>query len=130
LLVIAAAALFAAAQSWIFRLSAGERGLGAFMRDGGGYRGSGFMSTKGDQDRAVSGRDPLPWLKLPKLDFVEVAGQEDDTPDEVVDRERLERLRQKLKSTAQEGRLEDADQIRIELERLMEETGFDFKESP
>jgi len=31
-----------------------------------------------DKDRAVA-RDPLPWLKLPKLDFVEVAGQEPDT---------------------------------------------------
>lgn len=64
-----------AANAWIQTLLSGDRGLGNFLSDGSGFGQSKFqpLTTK-DQDRAVSG-DPLPWLRLPDLDFVEVAGQ-------------------------------------------------------
>ena len=50
----------------------GERGLGAFLSDGSGFKKSGFRPLDGADMKT----DPLPWLKLPELDFVDVAGQE------------------------------------------------------
>jgi hypothetical protein len=66
------------ANVWIQQLLSGDRGLGNFLSDGSGFGRSKFqpLTTK-DQDRAVSS-DPLPWLRLPKFDFVEVAGQDND----------------------------------------------------
>lgn len=78
--VVVSLALGFAANAWIQKLLSGKRGLGNFLSDGSGFGQSKFqpLTTK-DQDRAVSG-DPLPWLRLPELDFVEVAGmnKEDD----------------------------------------------------
>jgi hypothetical protein len=69
------------ANVWIQQLLSGDRGLGNFLSDGSGFGRSKFqpLTTK-DQDRAVSS-DPLPWLRLPKFDFVEVAGQDNDDSD-------------------------------------------------
>jgi hypothetical protein len=66
------------ANVWIQQLLSGDRGLGNFLSDGSGFGRSKFqpLTTK-DQDRAVSS-DPLPWLRLPKFDFVEVAGRDND----------------------------------------------------
>ena len=64
--------LFALAQSFINSMLEGERGLGAFLSDGRGFKKSGFRTM----DDAGEKNDPLPWLKLPELDFVDVAGQE------------------------------------------------------
>ena len=74
------------ANGWISRLLSGEQGLGSYLSDGSGYNKSKFKplqpringdkgTTKNNNDRAVQGDDPLPWLRLPDLDFVEVAGQ-------------------------------------------------------
>jgi predicted DNA-binding protein (UPF0251 family) len=63
--------------------------LGSYLSDGSGYNKSKFKpilpsngattttttQKKYNDDRAVQGDDPLPWLRLPNLDFVEVAGQ-------------------------------------------------------
>eukprot|EP00557_Chaetoceros_sp_GSL56_P005268 CAMPEP_0176504838 /NCGR_PEP_ID=MMETSP0200_2-20121128/16165_1 /TAXON_ID=947934 /ORGANISM="Chaetoceros sp., Strain GSL56" /LENGTH=180 /DNA_ID=CAMNT_0017904333 /DNA_START=137 /DNA_END=679 /DNA_ORIENTATION=- len=55
----------------------GDQGLSAFLSDGKGYGKSKFRPyTKG---KDLKKKDPLPWLKLPKFDYVEVAGQENDT---------------------------------------------------
>jgi hypothetical protein len=76
IVVAIALSLGVGANIWIQQLLSGDRGLGNFLSDGPGFGQSKFqpLTTK-DQDRAVS-YDPLPWLKLPKLDFVEVAGQD------------------------------------------------------
>eukprot|EP00429_Kryptoperidinium_foliaceum_P039094 CAMPEP_0176178424 /NCGR_PEP_ID=MMETSP0120_2-20121206/91422_1 /TAXON_ID=160619 /ORGANISM="Kryptoperidinium foliaceum, Strain CCMP 1326" /LENGTH=59 /DNA_ID=CAMNT_0017516577 /DNA_START=1 /DNA_END=177 /DNA_ORIENTATION=- len=50
----------------------GDQGLGAFLKDGSGYNKSGFQNIQGSKGKSS---DPLPWLKLPQLDFVEVSGQ-------------------------------------------------------
>ena len=50
----------------------GEQGLGAFLSDGSGYNKSGFKPRKKNEEEAS---DPLPWLKLPEFDYVDVAGQ-------------------------------------------------------
>jgi hypothetical protein len=80
--VVVALTLGIGANLWIQQLLSGDRGLGNFLSDGSGFGRSKFqpLSTK-DQDRAVSS-DPLPWLKLPKLDFVEVAGQQQQQQDD------------------------------------------------
>mmetsp|Transcript_14932 Transcript_14932/g.19476 ORF Transcript_14932/g.19476 Transcript_14932/m.19476 type:complete len:160 (-) Transcript_14932:1478-1957(-) len=67
------------AQTWInFQLS-GDRGLGNFLSDGSGFGRSAFKPRQGvsdfDDGTAPLSNDPMPWLKLPELDFVEVAGQ-------------------------------------------------------
>jgi hypothetical protein len=72
---VAAVILAVAAQSWINFLLRGERGLGAFLSDGTGYNKSGFQVRK-KAEAALGGRtDPLPWLTLPDLDYVDVAGR-------------------------------------------------------
>eukprot|EP00814_Leptocylindrus_danicus_P017952 CAMPEP_0116007508 /NCGR_PEP_ID=MMETSP0321-20121206/2337_1 /TAXON_ID=163516 /ORGANISM="Leptocylindrus danicus var. danicus, Strain B650" /LENGTH=155 /DNA_ID=CAMNT_0003476209 /DNA_START=72 /DNA_END=539 /DNA_ORIENTATION=+ len=82
IVLVAALGIGVAAQSWInFQLD-GDRGLGKFLSDGRGYNRSAFTPRRGTDDfndgtAPLSKSDPLPWLKLPKLDFVEVAGQEE-----------------------------------------------------
>lgn len=107
-----------AAQSWINTLVKGDRGLGAYLQDGNGYSGSGFSENSGELE-AVSGEDPLPWLKLPRLDFVEVAGQED--PDT-----KLQQIRRKMNNALEQGKLEQATELRIQLEEFMSENGFEY----
>ena len=80
IVLIAALIIGFTAQSWInFQLN-GERGLGSFLSDGSGFKRSAFRPRSGSGDMsdgtAPVSSDPLPWLKLPRLDFVEVAGQE------------------------------------------------------
>mmetsp|Transcript_3864 Transcript_3864/g.4990 ORF Transcript_3864/g.4990 Transcript_3864/m.4990 type:complete len:220 (-) Transcript_3864:83-742(-) len=80
LITVAALVIFVAAQSFINSMLRGDRGLGAFLSDGSGYNRSGFRSRRGAEegdDGTAVAKDPLPWLKLPRLDFVEVAGQDD-----------------------------------------------------
>ena len=109
-----------AAQGWINNMTQGDRGLGAFLRDGGGFAGSGFSKIGSSDGDAVSGADPLPWLKLPDLDFVEVAGKEQSAEMQ------LEGLRLKMNKALQEGKLEQATELRQELEAIMKANGFDF----
>ena len=67
--------LLVASQSFINQMLNGDQGLGAFLKDGRGVGRSSFRPLSlEDKNRAVAS-DPLPWLKLPKLDYVEVAGQ-------------------------------------------------------
>jgi len=127
LLLVAALVLGFAAQGWINQLLSGKQGLGAFLSDGSGYQRSGFKLVD-DEDRAVSS-DPLPWLKLPKLDFVEVAGQEQDNDDGIVtefpaglgEELRIESMRRQMKSKFEAGDLVEAERIRAELEELFRE---------
>ncbi|KAL7551481.1 hypothetical protein ACHAWF_014681, partial [Thalassiosira exigua] len=70
------------AQTFINSMLKGDRGLGAFLSDGSEFSDSAFRPRRGGDrsdtttDAPLSGPDPLPWLKLPQFDFVEVAGQE------------------------------------------------------
>ena len=83
--VIVAVILAFSAQTWINSLVGGDQGLGAFLSDGSGFNKSGFKPRRrpitdereieGDPTKPLGGSDPLPWLKLPELDFVDVAGQ-------------------------------------------------------
>mmetsp|Transcript_49406 Transcript_49406/g.73654 ORF Transcript_49406/g.73654 Transcript_49406/m.73654 type:complete len:108 (-) Transcript_49406:20-343(-) len=99
----------------------GDQGLSAFLRDGPGYKKSGYMPGGGNiQKGAVSGDDPLPWLSLPNLDFVDVAGQKSDIEKE------LEALRVDMIDCAEEGRVEEAKQLQEQLETRMKENGFEF----
>ena len=115
-----------AAQGFINQMLEGDQGLGAYLKDGSGYNKSGFRqatgSTKSTKDLD---RDPLPWLKLPQLDFVEVAGQTNRQEEEAMYR-RLEELREEMNDQLKEGNVEGATATRDELERLMEEVGFEF----
>ena len=120
IVVCVALVLGVAAQGWINGLAGGDRGLSSYLGDGSGYSGSGFSEKPTDAD-AVSGDDPQPWLKLPKLDFVEVAGQNDGGMEE-----QLERIRQKMNRALEEGQMELATELRQELEEVMTENDFDF----
>ena len=82
-LLIAAVALvlLVSAQSFINKMLEGDQGLGAFLKDGSGYNRSGYRPVnKNNRDGDGKDNDPLPWMKLPRLDFVEVAGQKDLPP--------------------------------------------------
>ena len=88
IIVIVALTIGILANGWISRLLSGDQGLGSYLSDGSGYNKSKFkpLSSKSkgtatnNSDRAVQGDDPLPWLRLPNLDFVEVAGQKNNPP--------------------------------------------------
>ena len=121
LLLVAALGVGIAAQTFINQMLEGDQGLGAFLTDGGGFNKSGFRPTK-DKDAKT---DPLPWLKLPELDFVEVAGQE-KIMSEAELMMKLERLRENMKNAVDQGRLQEAESLRKELEQTMETYGVEF----
>ena len=123
LILIVALALGFGAQGWINSLLGGDQGLGAFLQDGRGYSKSGFSPLTADSERAAS-NDPLPWLKLPKLDYVEVAGQKDE---DLVLFEQLEALRRNMNEKLAEGKDLEAAVVRRELEKLMVENGIEFQ---
>jgi hypothetical protein len=122
--------VLAAAQAFIDGLTAGDGGLGAFLRDGRGYSNSAFTLDR--NNRAVAD-DPLPWLKLPTFDYVEVAGQEEEVsprerrrrllrPEEEDDREVLDRLRglrDEMERNLGSGDYEEAKRLRLELSGLL-----------
>ena len=132
--MIASIILLITAQSWINFLLKGDQGLGAFLSDGSGYNKSGF---KPKTDKGARGADdPLPWLKLPQFDYVEVAGQPKKskmsteaqttkTSDgEVVSK--MEALKDEMKIKVGQGDLEGAKKIEMQLEILMKKEGYEF----
>ena len=90
----------------------------------------------------MGGPDPLPWLKLPEFDFVDVAGQpkkpkqmqqsmrEGKSPSSSRNESEvlaeLEFLREQMKMEIERGNLEDAKRIESELERIMKKEGFNY----
>ncbi|CAJ1959288.1 unnamed protein product [Cylindrotheca closterium] len=98
----------------------GDQGLGAFLKDGAGYNKSGFRQPPkqgGDEKR-----DPLPWLQLPKLDFVEVAGQQDDS----LAFAKLEELRVQMNEQLDLGNMEQASRLKEQLEEVMDAAGIEY----
>eukprot|EP00977_Amphora_coffeiformis_P015593 scaffold4584_cov98-Amphora_coffeaeformis.AAC.2 len=139
-LVIVALALFLAAQGWINQQLQGDQGLGAFLKDGAGYKKSAFrpMMAKQDSQRAVR-NDPLPWLSLPKLDFVQVAGQEptktntnnnnnnnNNNTDPIL-LEQMEQLRIEMTQQVKLGNVAEATALKNKLEAIMRDNGFEFQ---
>ncbi|KAG7349132.1 hypothetical protein IV203_011729 [Nitzschia inconspicua] len=143
LTAVIALVLLIAAQSFINQLLDGDQGLGAFLKDGSGYNKSGFRTVQQNQklQQEQSKKDPLPWLKLPQLDFVDVTGQEKPIPtrksiaiieevkagdvnDSVY--QELELFRLQMNRELQEENWEEADRIRTKLERLMRENSIEY----
>ena len=118
-----AAVLGVAAQGFINQMLEGDQGLGAYLKDGSCYNKSGFRRMNGIEDEST--KDPLPWLKLPRLDFVEVAGQ-DPLPNQLEQLEELESLRLQMNEYLEKGKLEEATAIRNQLEGLMEDAGIEY----
>jgi hypothetical protein len=91
-----------------------------------------------DEDRAVSS-DPLPWLRLPKLDYVEVAGQKDQAREDfelgrsMVSSDpslvQLEDLRVRMNQKLAQGDVDAAESLRQQLEAKMKEGGFEYFKS-
>lgn len=141
LIVVVAVTLGVAANTWINQLVTGKNnnktkkkdssssaaGLGNFLRDGSGYNKSAFQWS--DNDRALSQGDPLPWLKLPRLDYVSVAGQEKDVvrEEEEVAASQLEAMRIQLNQALDGGNVEQAERLREELEYRMQQSGMEFR---
>ena len=131
LMAAVALILLITAQSFINQMLEGDQGLGAFLRDGSGYKKSGFRVKKG-KDAGNMVADPLPWLKLPRLDYVDVAGQPALVEDEAETAaaasviQQLEQLRLRMNRELQEENFEEATRIRKELETLMQDQGIDF----
>lgn len=115
--------LFAGAQTFINGMLEGDQGLGAFLKDGPGYNRSGYKKNARRDEKEKS--DPLPWLKLPKFDFVEVAGQTSQQENLVF--EKLDSLRLDMKQKLDKGNLTEATAIREELEALMRANDIEYK---
>jgi hypothetical protein len=153
-LVVIAVTLGILANGWIARLLSGEQGLGSYLSDGSGYNKSAFrpILKKDMENRAVQS-DPLPWLRLPQVDFVDVAGQErrrlvplqnrgnsNDGPPQQQESDndessmivigQLELLRAEMQEQVHLGNTEEARRLRNELERLMKEAGVQFVADP
>ena len=136
------------AQGFINSMISGDQGLGAFLSDGSGFQKSGFRPRKSSNktnDAPLSGVDPLPWLKLPRFDFVEVAGQKNEISEkmeieskiagtqvtgipsqDVVVKEKLESLAQELRIYLGNGDIERAEAVRDQIEFLMRKYGFEY----
>ena len=135
-LLVIALVLGIAANGWIQRMLSGDQGLGSFLSDGSGFNKSGFKpAVTGDEDRAVSSGDPLPWLRLPKLDYVDVAGQEDDFEKGRLSNNagndqalmvKLERLREEMNEKLGQGNVIEAEALRKEIEQTMKENGVQY----
>ena len=135
--VIASIILLIIAQSWINFLLKGDQGLGAFLSDGSGYNKSGFKPKK-DKD-TVGVEDPLPWLKLPEFDYVDVAGQpkrpqisSETQTTMAIDGEvisKMEALKDEMKIKVSQGDFERAKKIEMQLETLMKKEGYTFLRS-
>lgn len=134
LVVTLALGLGIAANAWISRLLNGSQdptnkrsgkrsGLSAFLKDGSGYKKSGFLWS--DTDRAVSS-DPLPWLVLPRLDFVEVAGQR-KSMEAIMDE--MEQLKADLNAAVAKEDIAEATRLKQELETRMANNGLHFNPS-
>lgn len=117
--LVTAIILLVAAQGFINTLTSGNQGLGAFLKDGSGYNKSAFTPF---QEKSNSSDDPLPWLKLPTLDFVDVAGQEEDNL-----QKQLQDIRIEMNEKLQEGNVEEATMLRDKLQVLMEQNGFQYE---
>ena len=127
LVVGVALGLGIAAQSFINGMLEGDQGLGAFLKDGSGYNKSGFRNVNQQPNTNENNSDPLPWLKLPKLDFVEVAGQNDaETVNLQKMQEDLELLRDEMNAQLEQGNIDEATKIRQKLETMMEESGIEY----
>lgn len=149
LIAILALVLLVAAQSFINQMLKGDRGLGAFLKDGSGYNRSGFRANNNSGGDDDGNSDPLPWLKLPRLDFVEVAGQKEMLEASVEEEEQqkayeeLERLRLRLNRELEnvskrrrEGNnggddsdddMAEATRLRTKIERLMKLYGIEYE---
>jgi hypothetical protein len=139
--------LLIAAQTFINQMLEGDQGLGAYLRDGSGYNKSGFRTVGPNRKKkkntartfsessSSSSSDPLPWLKLPQLTFVEVAGQEqrqfnDNNEEEAEEEEvyrQLESLRTRMNDQLEAGKIKEATALRKQLEGLMKANGIDFQ---
>ena len=151
IILLAAIALAVLAQSWINSLIGGEQGLGAFLSDGTGYNKSGFKPRKkfvmdgrsnpgSDPSKPLGAGDPMPWLKLPEFDYVDVAGQPkkprqpkiianssgESGKDETEVVARLEFLFAQMKKEVGNDNLIEAKRFELELEKIMEKEGFGF----
>ena len=82
--------------------------------------------TSSKNEKASTNKDPLPWLKLPQLDFVEVAGQPSPIQEQLLLQE-LESLRQQMNEFLEQGKIVEASGIRDELESRMKEAGIEYK---
>jgi hypothetical protein len=127
-LLVVAVSLFVAAQGWINQMLSGDRGLGAFLSDGSGYSKSGFRPVSSGAAKDSESEDPLPWLQLPRLDFVEVAGQDSSVSEEAV-LKRLEVLRIEMNDLLEQEKFREASAVRLTLEKLMRDNGVEYQYS-
>jgi len=118
-LVMVGLTLGAGAQFWIYKMVSGDKGLGAYLKDGRGLNRSAF-STAPSKSEAFPGKDPMPWYQPPRLDFVRVAGQEGSGEKE------LELLRDQMQAELKQGNVERATKLKDKLEILMKEKGFEY----
>ena len=118
-----------AAQSFINQMLEGDQGLGSYLKDGSGYNKSGFRRVDKASMKNDEMNDPLPWLKLPKLDFVDVAGQSNDSNNrqEELVYEKMEQMRLEMNEKLGAGKVEEATAIRNELESIMKEAGIEYR---
>ena len=142
-LLVLALVLGIAANGWIQKLLSGDQGLGSFLSDGSGFNKSGFKRVTGTEDERAVKSDPLPWLSLPRLDFVDVAGQ--DAQDALLKEDyeqeqgrasqksqhdavmgKLERLRESMNEALAQGNIDEATARRTELETLMKENNIQY----
>jgi len=107
----------------------GDQGLSAFLSDGKGYGKSKFISRKPNgsgNDAPLGSEDPLPWLKLPKFSYVDVAGQDNtSTADLEAVAEELQQLAMRGKRELEAGEEEKAAMTMKEMKVLMEANGIE-----
>lgn len=97
----------------------GEKGLGAFLRDGEGYQKSGYKDDKLEA-RRMKAPDFLDKVSLPAFDFVQVYSGEENAV------EQAENLRKELSKTLDLGDVDKARQIERKLNKVMRDNGLRY----
>ena len=124
--VAAGASVLIGGQAVISAAYEGDQGLKQFLADGSQFAGSSYRPRRKDDPQPTGGF--LSGLKLPKLQFVEVygddaTGEEDPSDDDIA---RAEALQAELRRALDSGDVDAARTVQYKLEAHLERAGIAF----
>ena len=117
---MASVALLSGAFALIAGVSLGDRGLGAFLKDGSGFQNSAYKEGGGERPA------PPRWLdkvRLPTFDFVQVYNSDEEAALKEADMLRLQ-----LQAALDEGQTDRAQQLERRLRQVCRDNGLFFEE--
>lgn len=102
-------------------MTLGEKGLGAFLRDGKGYSNSAYKEDALEPRRLVPPKF-IDKISLPSVDFVQVYSEAGTAL------EQAEELRVELAEALRDGNIEKVALLDKRLKKLMQDNGLEYAE--